>query len=182
MDTANKIKEYRKNKGMTQAEVAKKAGISEISIRKYESGERKPKLETIRKIAAALDVHIGSLTENWAEFSQEEIKKDLILNNKSRPLNALIPEPIQTQSATEKILLKMIRELNDNGKYEAFKLIDSLRQLDQYTNKDTDFKPYEDMLQSQHSSQESDATTEKTATTSTSETATDISEIITDNQ
>ncbi len=43
---------------MTQKELADKAGISEISIRKYEAGTRNPKSEQIIKIADALGLSI----------------------------------------------------------------------------------------------------------------------------
>jgi transcriptional regulator with XRE-family HTH domain len=72
-----KIQKLRKEKGLTQAELAKKSGLSEISIRKYENNDRKPKLETIRKIAIALDVYMNELIENWSNFSQAEIIRDM---------------------------------------------------------------------------------------------------------
>ncbi|MEI3363754.1 MAG: helix-turn-helix transcriptional regulator [Oscillospiraceae bacterium] len=39
----NKIQEFRKLRGLSQAELAEKAGISEISIRKYEKRGAKAK-------------------------------------------------------------------------------------------------------------------------------------------
>ena len=57
----NKIQEFRKLRGLSQAELAEKAGISEISIRKYEKGERRPKVETLSKIAMVLNVPITDL-------------------------------------------------------------------------------------------------------------------------
>ncbi len=77
MHEGNNIRCVRKEKGLTQAQLAQKAGISEISIRKYESGDRKPKLETVRKIARALNVYVGEIINDWSDFSQEEIIKDM---------------------------------------------------------------------------------------------------------
>ena len=57
------IQKIRKERGFTQAELAKKAGISEISVRKYESGERRPKIETLSKIAIALNIPVADLFE-----------------------------------------------------------------------------------------------------------------------
>ena len=48
----------RKLKKMTQADVAKKAGVSRTNITRFESGEYNPTLEMMVKIAAALDVNL----------------------------------------------------------------------------------------------------------------------------
>lgn len=50
-----KIKQRRKIEGFTQEELAKKAGLSTMSIRRYESGERIAPKETLQTIAAALN-------------------------------------------------------------------------------------------------------------------------------
>lgn len=42
MNIGDHIKICRKAKKMTQKELAEKIGLSEISVRKYEAGERKP--------------------------------------------------------------------------------------------------------------------------------------------
>ena len=57
----HRIQAFRKEKGLSQAQLAEKAGISEISIRKYENGERNPKIETLGKIAMALNVPVSDL-------------------------------------------------------------------------------------------------------------------------
>lgn len=52
----DKIKGLRKQAGLTQKNLAKMAGLAEITIRKYENQDRLPKIEQIRKIATALNV------------------------------------------------------------------------------------------------------------------------------
>lgn len=52
------IKNARKFNGLTQEELAKKIGISTISIRRYESGERMPDIEIIKRISSACNVNI----------------------------------------------------------------------------------------------------------------------------
>lgn len=68
-----KIKQYRKLKGLTQEELAKNSGLSTMSIRRYESGERIAPQETLLKIAKALGVHLRDLADNsWLEeFDQQ---------------------------------------------------------------------------------------------------------------
>lgn len=57
----DKIKQYRKHKNYTQKELAAKAGIAINSLRRYEANERCPNVETLSKIAEALDVNIQEL-------------------------------------------------------------------------------------------------------------------------
>ena len=59
MTVGEKIRIMRTSRNMSQKALAEAAGISEISIRKYESGERKPKPEQLEKIAAAFGVGLN---------------------------------------------------------------------------------------------------------------------------
>jgi transcriptional regulator with XRE-family HTH domain len=59
---AENIKRERKQAGLTQRALAERAGISELSLIKLESGaERNPKLRTVRRIARALGVSYDRL-------------------------------------------------------------------------------------------------------------------------
>ncbi len=56
------VREYaylRKIKGLTQAEVAERAGISRTNVTRFESGEYNPTLEMLVKLAAAMDLDIS---------------------------------------------------------------------------------------------------------------------------
>ena len=55
------IRRARKAAGMTQEELAAKAGMYKGSIAQYERGLRSPKNEYIKKIASALDVSYSEL-------------------------------------------------------------------------------------------------------------------------
>ena len=56
LNLGDKIKYYRNLKKLTQKQLSGMTGISEIAIRKYESNQRKPKIENIIKIAIALEI------------------------------------------------------------------------------------------------------------------------------
>ncbi len=45
---------YRKEKGLTQRELAKALGVTQASITQYESGARKPDIVKLKKLAAIL--------------------------------------------------------------------------------------------------------------------------------
>ncbi|HHV42817.1 MAG TPA: helix-turn-helix domain-containing protein [Clostridiaceae bacterium] len=48
-------------KGITQRELAKLTGVTEVTISRYLSGERKPRIEIIAKIAEVLNVSVDHL-------------------------------------------------------------------------------------------------------------------------
>lgn len=56
MNTGEKIKKLRLQKNLTQKDLADLTGLSEITIRKYESNERTPKHANAEKIGSALQV------------------------------------------------------------------------------------------------------------------------------
>lgn len=60
---AARIVELRRRRGMTQDDVAAKAGIHRISLVRIERGVKKPTLETLDKIARALRVTLVDLVK-----------------------------------------------------------------------------------------------------------------------
>lgn len=52
--TADIYKQYRKELGLTQSELGKRAGISQPNITRFESGNYNPSLEFLVKIAGAM--------------------------------------------------------------------------------------------------------------------------------
>lgn len=56
MTIGEAIRSYRNKKKMSQKKLGDLCGIADSAIRKYESGKVTPKFETIKKIAAALEV------------------------------------------------------------------------------------------------------------------------------
>ena len=70
---SDRLKELRLEKGLTQKQLAEKAYISEISIRKYENGERKPKIEVLETFTKIFDVQIDYLLgkSNYKNFEEK---------------------------------------------------------------------------------------------------------------
>lgn len=56
MSIGENIKKYRKEKGLTQRELADKLNIATNSLSRYEIGERRPPIDMIEKIAEILNV------------------------------------------------------------------------------------------------------------------------------
>lgn len=66
----NRLKELRKSQGLSQAELARKIGISNQAISFYESGKRHPKIETWQKLADYFNVSVP--------YTQGDIDTELI--------------------------------------------------------------------------------------------------------
>lgn len=64
MPTGIRIKEIRRNKGLTQKQLGEKCHIAESTIRRYESGNLNPKIETLQKIATALECDLSDLMDS----------------------------------------------------------------------------------------------------------------------
>ena len=56
-----KLKKRREERGLTQVEISKKAGISWRAYQTYEAGDRIPKADTAKLIAKALDSTVEEL-------------------------------------------------------------------------------------------------------------------------
>lgn len=57
----NKLKEFREKAGLTQEELGAILGISQTAISLYETGGRKPDIETARLLAKALNTTLDSV-------------------------------------------------------------------------------------------------------------------------
>lgn len=56
-----RMKVKRMERGLTQKELASKVGVKPMTIYNYESGEHSPPLETLKRIASALECTIDEI-------------------------------------------------------------------------------------------------------------------------
>lgn len=63
----NFIKERRTEIGLTQADVAKKLGISQVAYGRYELGSREPNFDLILKISDILDFKPSEFFDRYVE-------------------------------------------------------------------------------------------------------------------
>ena len=61
MTVGDRIKELRRDNGLTQKELANAMGVTASMIGQYETGIRTPKYETLERIAKALSVSVPML-------------------------------------------------------------------------------------------------------------------------
>ncbi len=60
---AKRLKQLRAERGLTQAALAKRAGVTLSYIGRLEIGMHDPQLSSLRKLAKALKVTVGELVE-----------------------------------------------------------------------------------------------------------------------
>lgn len=56
-----KLREIRKQKGLTQVKLSKASNVDRVCIAKYETGRSTPSLKTAEKLANALGVKVDEL-------------------------------------------------------------------------------------------------------------------------
>ena len=76
MTLGEKIKLFRKEKGLTQKQLGKACNpsMSAAAVRQYELGKRNPKIETVQKIAQALNIPAGCLfNDDDIDYEYEQL-------------------------------------------------------------------------------------------------------------
>jgi transcriptional regulator with XRE-family HTH domain len=64
-----RLREVRLSKLLTQEEVARRAGLSEATVNRLETGATEARISTVRKLAAALEVDPSALIVAGGEAS-----------------------------------------------------------------------------------------------------------------
>lgn len=115
MTTGQLIKAARKKAGMTQAQLAEKAGVAAITIQQYELGKRQPRLAQLQAIAAALGVPVQDLISDWEAVDKEEFKRVFIYG----------------EGIKDRIDAALDR-LNDEGQEKAAERVEELTEIPKY--------------------------------------------------
>lgn len=108
MTIGDTLKQARLNAGLTQKQLGEKCGMADSAIRKYESGKIKPKIETLKKIAAALNVSVIDLADfdTATEILAEDINQIRMRYGQETPQYYRMIEAFSTLNHTgaEKLL------------------------------------------------------------------------------
>jgi transcriptional regulator with XRE-family HTH domain len=81
LNIGENIKKYRKEKKLTQPQLASLINKSESSVRKYENGEVTPSMVILNEIADALDVQLKDLLGLETEYSRATSLADTYFNS-----------------------------------------------------------------------------------------------------
>lgn len=114
IDIGENIREIRKLKGMTQKELGNKLGISQSAINQFENNKTDPKLQTIEKIAIALEVSMYDILKIGAEYYQPTgVNLDInIIKNALHSHEAVAETPLDKVTVTA---LKELLEYKETG-------------------------------------------------------------------
>ena len=158
MPTGSKIKEIRQRKGLTQKQLGELCGMADSAIRRYENGYQNPKIETLQKIADALETPLILFVEDdlfdaatlpyedsEAKLIDEKINE--IMNNTEMSVeekNTKTKE-LMTQleiienyhldnanHAYEYMINKLVKQLNHIGKEKALEHVEMLSKIPEY--------------------------------------------------
>lgn len=83
-DFAQRLRQLRKEKGLTQTELGKLAGVHNVNLSRYERGQSEPSADGLKRLAEALGVSVGHLVEGsineipQARFEDPELREQLI--------------------------------------------------------------------------------------------------------
>jgi transcriptional regulator with XRE-family HTH domain len=142
MTFGENIKRIRKEKGISQQDLGNKLGVTQQTVAQYEKIKETPKLETVRRIAGALRVHISELNPDWSSFSKEdymndwneEIKKQYNEDTK-RAILWYYESAEETEKDAIAKILASLRALNETGKLEAVKRVSELEEIRKYCSR-----------------------------------------------
>lgn len=109
MNIGDKIKKERAKKNITQKQLAELANTAQSALAAYENGSKTPRLDTLQRIAAALDV----------------------------PALALLPSDLTAGSVKlspeDEKLFALVGELNPEGKKKVQEYAEDLSKIPKYS-------------------------------------------------
>ena len=76
MTLASRIRDLRKNAGLTQEQLAQKIGVKKQNISRYESGRVEPNIRTAKKLADALGVSLEDMAQGISLLSVPSLSCD----------------------------------------------------------------------------------------------------------
>lgn len=117
MTIGEKIKTFRKERKMTQKELADKAKLANSTIQQYEAEQYVPKIEQLTRIAEALGLSIYQLLDWDSDFQIEGVQ------------GVYLGEYLDLHNQIE----RDFKILNSPGKIEAAKRVNELTQIEKYT-------------------------------------------------
>jgi transcriptional regulator with XRE-family HTH domain len=108
MNIGATIRNYRLQKGMSQGDIEKRTGLLRCYLSRVENGHTVPSLETLQKIAGALDIQLAQF------FSDEAVSRDMstlrLSEEEIRFLTQIQRYSARLSDNDRKLLLAMVRK------------------------------------------------------------------------
>jgi len=108
MNIGSTIRAYRLQKGMSQGDIEKRTGLLRCYLSRVENGHTVPSLETLQKIAYALDLQLAQF------FSDEAVSREMsslrLSEDEIRFLTQIQRYASRLSENDRKLLLAMVRK------------------------------------------------------------------------
>jgi transcriptional regulator with XRE-family HTH domain len=108
MNIGTTIREYRLQKGMSQGDIEKRTGLLRCYLSRVENGHTVPSLDTLQKIARALDLQLSQF------FAEELVSKEMsglnLDQDEIRFLTQVQRYSSQLGESDRRLLLAMVRK------------------------------------------------------------------------
>lgn len=111
----NRIKELRKEKGLTQKELAKILGVTSLSVLRWENGERQVKTDRAMELADFFEVPVGYLLGYEEPDEYMQVRYMDLMDD----YNDLLDELEYKESTIQKLRRQIRRLENENWKYRS---------------------------------------------------------------
>ena len=132
MTIGEKIKILRQQKGLTQKQLGDLCGMADSAIRRYESGRANPKIETLEKIAIALDISIDDLSIQKKGILDKFIDILKLDDYDDEILDDLQKEAFKNKNTK---MQNLMLELNHLGQDKAIEQVELLTKIPEYQRK-----------------------------------------------
>lgn len=119
MSVGEEIRKARKKAGLTQLDLAERAGLAHITVHQYEAGKRQPGIKQIKSIAKALDIPVSTLIDSPEEAAaalDETIAQGTGVISMDSFTYALQNETRELSKSDKELILSMARQLNEARK------------------------------------------------------------------
>ena len=123
MTIGQRIKEARKSAGLTQRELAEKAGTATGTIQQYELGKRQPRIEQFQAIADVLNVDVNWLMNGYTLAQRDQAFRDFVKKRFSE---------VEVWKTMLDEIGQDLGKLNDEGQVEAVKRVKELTEIPRY--------------------------------------------------
>jgi transcriptional regulator with XRE-family HTH domain len=108
MNIGSTIRDYRLQKGMSQGDIEKRTGLLRCYLSRVENGHTVPSLDTLQKIASALDLQLSQF------FAEEAVAKEMsglhLSEEEIRFLTQVQRYSAQLGDGDRRLLLAMVKK------------------------------------------------------------------------
>jgi len=98
MELGNRIREIRKSMGLSMKELAKRVGVSALTIHRIETGEVSPSVAVLSEIAHQLNYPIIHFFPDKKDFTHIKAKDQPLAESSALALRLLVPKGIISDS------------------------------------------------------------------------------------